>query len=126
MAPMSNSPKCDNVATLYCHRARYHWQRMYSLPRLVAFHLRVPGYWEKDDHDTLSDDCWRGKGNRGELTFEEGLRIFREQVPMGEKTYRTFRWGKDLQVWLTEGRDFRSPNTMKDGPEKTIWGAVQK
>lgn len=44
---------------------------------------------------------------------------------MGEKTYRTFRWGKGLQIWLTEGRDFRSPNNMPDGPEKTIWGREQ-
>jgi alkaline phosphatase D len=62
----------------------------------------------------------------GGLTFEEGQRIFRQQVPMGETIYRTFRWGKFLQVWLTDGRDFRSPNRMKDGPDKTIWGAAQK
>jgi alkaline phosphatase D len=82
--------------------ARFHWHRMYSLPRLVAFHLRVPGYWEKDDHDTIWNDCWPSmKVNpRVQFTFEEGCRIFREQVPMGEKTYRTFRWGRDLQVWL--------------------------
>jgi alkaline phosphatase D len=42
------------------------------------------------------------------------------------KTYRTYRWGKDLQVWLPEGRDFRSPNTMPDGPDKTIWGTEQR
>jgi alkaline phosphatase D len=60
------------------------------------------------------------------LTFEQGLRIFREQVPMSERTYRTFRWGKTLQIWLVEGRDFRSPNDMPDGPQKTIWGAEQK
>lgn len=108
--------------------ARYHWHRMYSLPRHVAFHLRVPGYWMKDDHDTLSDDCWSTLNPRFmlPLTFEEGQRLFREQVPMSAKTFRTFRWGKDLQVWLVEGRDFRSPNTMKDGPDKTIWGAEQK
>jgi len=47
-------------------------------------------------------------------------------VPMGDSTYRTIRWGKDLQVWLPEGRDFRSPNPMPDGPQKTIWGAQQK
>ena len=27
---------------------------------------------------------------------------------------------------FTEGRDFRSPNKMADGPDKTIWGAEQK
>jgi alkaline phosphatase D len=44
---------------------------------------------------------------------------------MGEKTYRTIRWGKDLQIWLVEGRDFRSRNPEPDGPEKTIWGKEQ-
>jgi alkaline phosphatase D len=29
-------------------------------------------------------------------------------------------------VWLTDGRDFRSPNNLKDGPGKTIWGKEQK
>lgn len=108
--------------------ARYHWHRMHSLPRHVAFHLQVPGYFEKDDHDCLQDDCWpTGKNDRvAPLTFTQGLGIFREQVPMGERTYRTYRWGKGLQVWLVEGRDFRSANTMRDGPDKTIWGKEQK
>lgn len=105
--------------------ARYHWERMYSLPRHVELLRTVASYWEKDDHDTVKNDSWPGQ-KQGELTFEEGQRIFRQQVPMSEKTYRTFRWGKFLQVWLTEGRDFRSPNSMPDGPEKTIWGKEQK
>jgi alkaline phosphatase D len=108
--------------------ARYHWHRMHSFPRHIAFHLRVPGYWTKDDHDCYADDSWPGKEVKKMLpfTFKEGLGVFREQVPMGEKTYRTFRWGKGLQIWLVEGRDFRSPNTMKDGPDKSIWGKEQK
>jgi alkaline phosphatase D len=108
--------------------ARHHWARMYGYPNQIQFHLHVPAFWEKDDHDTLSNDCWPTMNARlmRPLTFEQGLKLFREQVPMGEKTYRTVRWGKDLQVWLVEGRDFRSPNNMKDGPDKTIWGAEQK
>jgi len=108
--------------------ARYHWERMWSLPRHVAYFLRFPAYWQKDDHDTLSDDCWPGKNPQFMLpmTFEDGQRIFLEQVPMGEKTYRRFRWGRGLEIWLTEGRDFRSPNDMPDGPQKTIWGPEQK
>lgn len=108
--------------------ARYKWHRVYSLPLQVDFHRQVPSYFMKDDHDTWWDDCWPGLKQPGakDFTFEQGLSIFREQVPMGERTYRTVRWGKDLQVWLVEGRDFRSPNTMEDGPEKTIWGEEQK
>ncbi len=105
--------------------ARYHWQRMYSLPRHVELLRQTASYWEKDDHDTVKDDCWPGQ-KLGQLTFADGMGIFREQTPMSAKTYRTFRWGKFLQIWLTEGRDFRSPNNQKDGPEKTIWGKEQK
>ena len=107
--------------------ARHHWHRMYSMPRVVSFHQLVPGYWEKDDHDTYNNDGWPGQkvAWMKPFTFEQGLATFREQVPMRKSTYRTVRWGKGLQVWMVEGRDFRSPNNMKDGPEKTIWGKAQ-
>lgn len=106
--------------------ARYHWERMFSLPRLVGFNRHVCTYWLKDDHDTLNNDSWPG-ARMGGFTFAEGQRIFRQQAPMnGGPSYRTIRWGRDLQVWFTEGRDFRSPNNMPDGPGKSIWGAEQK
>ncbi len=108
--------------------ARWHWQRTYSLPTNVEFHSQVTSYFIKDDHDTWMNDCWPAmKSNfMGDFTFEQGQAVFLEQVPMGERTWRTFRWGKDLQIWLVEGRDFRSPNIMPDGPDKTIWGKEQK
>ena len=108
--------------------ARWHWQRMYSLGTNVEFHRQVASYFIKDDHDTWMNDCWPGRETKfmGDFTFEQGQAVFLEQVPMGERTWRTFRWGKDLQIWLVEGRDFRSPNTMPDGPDKTIWGEAQK
>ena len=117
----------DPVATTI-DLARYHWHRMYSYPKLIDFHLRTPGYWEKDDHDSYADDGWPQlvRDFMGDFTFEQGLKVYAEQVPMSDKPYRTFRWGKGLQVWLVEGRDFRSPNPMEDGPEKSIWGAEQK
>ena len=119
----SELPRARNI-----HMARYHWQRMYSMPRLVEFHNKVPAYWEKDDHDTLSNDSWPGMNPKMmlPLTWEEGLDLFREQVPMGDKTYRTIRYGSGLQVWMVEGRDFRSPNNAPDGPGKTIWGKEQR
>jgi alkaline phosphatase D len=119
----------DDLLAHTVELARYHWHRMYSLPRHVELYRHVPAYWEKDDHDTLSDDIWPGRvvARQLPLTFEDGVRIFREQVPMGQgPTYRTFRWGKELQVWFVEGRDYRSSNRMQDGPEKSIWGAEQK
>jgi alkaline phosphatase D len=107
--------------------ARYHWERMFSLPRLLEFNRNVGTYWLKDDHDTLDNDSAPG-GNMGELSFAEGQNIFKQQAPFDPKalSYRTFRWGKDLQIWLTDGRDFRSPNDLPDGPDKTILGLEQK
>ena len=106
--------------------ARYHWERMFSLPRLVEFNRHTSTYWLKDDHDTLTNDSWPGL-TQGELTFEQGQRIYNEQAPLNDgPAYRTFRWGRDLQIWFSEGRDNRSPNSMPDGPTKTIWGAAQK
>lgn len=105
--------------------ARYKWNRFYSLANQRSFHAKHASYFMKDDHDTLKNDCWPGQ-KYGDLTWEQGLAIFREQFPMGEKPYRTVRWGKDLQIWMLEGRDFRSPNSMRDGPQKTILGAEQK
>jgi len=107
--------------------ANWHWQRIYGMNSLVEFHKNVSSYFEKDDHDTLMNDSWPTMETAfmGEMTFKDGLRIFREQVPMGEKTYRTIRWGKDLQIWLVEGRDFRDANDMVDGPWKSIWGVEQ-
>ena len=119
----NESPRVTDVAL-----ARYHWDRMYSLPRHIAFHLRVPGYWEKDDHDVYSDDSYPGMVSErmGDFTFEQGQRIFVQEVPAGERPYRRIRWGKRLEVWLVEGRDFRSPNPEPDGPDKTILGQEQK
>jgi alkaline phosphatase D len=116
----SNEPRALTPAL-----ARLHWERMFSLPRIVETLRSTGSYWLKDDHDTLSNDAWPSM-DFGELTFDEGMRIFRQQAPLGDSIYRTYRWGRDLQVWFTDGRDFRSSNDMPDGPDKTIWGAEQK
>ncbi len=107
--------------------ARWHWDRMYSYPNNIEYHRQVSSYFIKDDHDTWMDDAYPGKETRfmGDFTWEQGMKIFPEEVPMGELTYRTVRWGKDLQIWLVEGRDYRSQNIMDDGPEKSIWGKEQ-
>ncbi len=104
--------------------ARYKWNRIYALPNLRAFHAAVPSYWMHDDHDLLKNDCWPGQ-KYGELTWDQGLGIWREQVPQSELPYRTFRWGRHVQIWLLEGREFRSPNRATDGPEKSILGQAQ-
>lgn len=114
------APFAKNLA-----EARAKWHLIFSYGYQREFFRQVPAYFMKDDHDTLKNDCWPGQ-TYGDLTFDEGLAIFREQTPMGQLTYRTARWGKHVQVWMTENRDYRSPNNAPDGPEKSILGEVQK
>ena len=74
---------------------------------------------------------WRS-GSGHLPTHETGIHMFQEQLPVVDPldpnpiTYRTHRVTKSLQIWLVEGRDYRSPNDMPDGPNKTIWGDEQK
>lgn len=105
--------------------ARHKWNRLFSLPFQREYYSNHIVYFQKDDHDVVANDAWPG-ATFGELSWDQGLDIFREQTPTGMRPYRTIRWGEHLQIWLMEGREFRSPNDMPDGPDKTIWGAEQK
>lgn len=108
---------------------RQKWHQQFAQTRFVEFFRHTPTYWEKDDHDHRYNDCDR-VGSRAPSS-DLGIKIFREQVPVVDpadpkaKTYRTFRVNKHLQIWLVEGRDYRSPNKMEDGPNKTLWGSEQ-
>ncbi len=105
--------------------ARFKWNRFYGLPLQRDFHAQVGTYFVKDDHDTLKNDCWPGQ-RYGELTFERGLALYREQLPLlSGLPYRNVRWGELLEVWFLEGREYRSPNRAPDGDDKTILGREQ-
>jgi len=119
---------CGPVAKTQAElRAKWHEQLAQS--RFIELFAHVPTYWEKDDHDHRYNDC-DTEGKR-EPSNELGIATFIEQVPVcapsaaDARTYRTHRIGRDLQIWLVEGRDYRSPNAMPDGPDKTLWGAEQ-
>lgn len=126
------------------------YQKMFGLPAMKDYYRHVGGYYMKDDHDYRFNDAdpyMKGKWVTGKkadlnarftetkgnqkldvawLTHEEGIRVFKQVFPMDESTYRSVRWGKGLQLWMLEHRDFRSPNNMPDGPDKSIWGKDQK
>lgn len=105
---------------------RFKWARIFALPSNRDFYQQTTTYFLKDDHDTLKNDCWTGQ-TYGAVSFQQGVKLFNEeQFPSHSPRYKTVRWGRDLQVWFLEGRDYRSPNNMPDGPEKTILGTEQK
>jgi alkaline phosphatase D len=104
---------------------RFKWDRLFALPLQRDFWNQVTSYFMKDDHDVLTNDASSDK-RYGTVSWERGLQIFEEQTPGTAVPYKTIRWGRDLQIWLTEGRTFRSRNTDPDGPDKSLLGADQK
>ena len=122
-----DTPKKGRAKTLPELRAKWHAQ--FDQPRFRDLLAAVPAFHMKDDHDFRVDDS----DNAGDYAPSPalGIETFREQVPVvppgdGETpTYRTVRCNQDLQLWFVEGRDYRSPNAMPDGPGKTIWGEEQ-
>lgn len=106
------------------------WHEQFRFPRMIDFFQNVPAYWSKDDHDFRYSDS---DNESAKLPLPQtGINLFHEQLPIAPvdadqpRTYRTLRVNRDVQIWLTEGRDFRSPNDAEDGPNKTMWGDEQR
>lgn len=106
-------------------KARHKWHAMNSRPAIRDFCREVPIYMLKDDHDLLKNDVDPTAQPYGELSYADGLKVWKEQVLLRGKPYRTYQWGKYLQIWLIEAREYRSNNDIPDGPGKTIWGDEQ-
>ncbi len=88
-----------------------HWHAMYALPIQKKFFSNHTGYWEVDDHDYKTNDCGG--------YFEPGAKLYRQQNPVpNDKLYRTIRWGKMVQLWFLEGREYRYKPRKKDNEKK--------
>ncbi|MEM7773528.1 MAG: alkaline phosphatase D family protein [Cyanobacteria bacterium P01_A01_bin.37] len=123
-----DTPYSNRAKTLKSMRRK--WHRQFSTERFARLFQSTSTYWEKDDHDYRFNDA--DPFDVIEPSHELGVSVFREQVPVVDPsdpnavTYRTHRMNDWVQIWLLEGRDYRSPNTQVPGPTKTMWGDVQK
>ena len=107
--------------------ARMHWNRWYGTGNIVDFHNNVASYFMKDDHDITVNDCYPGL-DYGALTWDEGIALFEENTPAPRDSvpYRNFRWGAHLEIWLLEGREFRSEGNGGSGMTGGhVYGAEQ-
>ncbi|MCZ6890551.1 MAG: PhoD-like phosphatase N-terminal domain-containing protein, partial [Gammaproteobacteria bacterium] len=101
---------------------RKKWHEQLVQPRFINLFAEVPTYWQKDDHDYRYNDADNTIETEPDPSPELGAATFLEQVPVVDPndpdpvTYRTHRVSRDLQIWLTEGRDYRSPHMMAQGP----------
>lgn len=114
-------PMVDNI-----EKARHKWHAMNSRLSIREFLQKTPMYMIKDDHDFLRDDTYPDSKPLGDFTLADGLRVWKENVPFEGLPYRTVRWGKDLQIWIVEGREYRTERNAEEGASLTIWGNEQK
>jgi len=115
----------ERARTLPQMRAR--WHRQFATARFRSLFSKTATFWQVDDHDFRYDDAdLTSPRRRSRPSPALGERVLREQVPLPETTWRTFRVGEHAQVWLLESRLHRSPNRMPDGPRKSLWGAEQR
>jgi alkaline phosphatase D len=122
----SREARCQTLPEL-----RRKWHEQFRFPRLIEFFARTPRH-TGPRMITTSASTTPISAVKGCPAPTTGIEIFREQMPIFDAadretpTYRTHRVHKHLQLWFVEGRDFRSPNKMPDGPEKSIWGREQR
>jgi alkaline phosphatase D len=112
------------AADLAGFRTKHRYHRLD--PAFQGF-LRTRAVWAIwDDHDV------KNNFDRTEPLMPLGLRAFLEYWPIvpppeePTRLYRGFRWGKLVEVFILDTRQYRSPNVAPDGPGKTLLGATQR
>lgn len=115
-----------------------HWLYNSEDPHMTALFAETPRYVQWDDHEVVNDfgasrSTWPANVNRAgykNLIFEarEAFLAY-NPIHMADnenRLYRSFRWGRELELFVLDGRSYRDPNDHPDGPEKTLLGAEQR
>jgi alkaline phosphatase D len=112
------------ATTLIEYRARHRYNR--EDPALQAFLRRTPVYAIWDDHEVTNDFA-----GTSERLMPTGRQAFLDYWPVAAgaeatRLYRSVRWGRLLEIFILDTRQYRSDNGMLDGPAKTMLGAAQR
>ena len=80
-----------------------------ALPALWALRASTGLYSHWDDHEFINDFS---RPEHGEAIYAAGVKAFRDYSPVTYSSatglYRTFRWGKHLELFFLDERSFRS------------------
>jgi len=111
--------------TLPQYHAKHRYNR--SDAGVQDFFRRTAVFAIWDDHEVVNDFSGSAEPRmtRGRQAFIDYFPI----VPPGEdpgRLYRRFRWGKLLEVFILDTRQYRSSNSHVDGPGKTMLGRAQR
>lgn len=115
-----------------------HWRYNRADPHQQRLLASTPIYAQWDDHEVINDfgapwPSWPADAARPgypALVRDAKAALFdfnpiRRHAGEPDRIYRSFRWGKHLELFLLDARSYRSPNDQVDGPNKTLLGKEQ-
>lgn len=106
-------------------RAKHRYNR--SDLGVQEFFRRLSVYAIWDDHEVKNDFS-----GVSEPLMPIGRQAFLDYFPIlpppeePGRLYRQFRWGGLLELFILDTRQYRRPNSERDGPAKTMLGASQR
>jgi len=119
-------PGANFVArTLSEFRAKHRYNR--EDPAVQDFLRRTPVFANWDDHEVRNDFS-----GTVEPLMPVGRQAFLDYFPIVTgsddryRMYRAMRWGRLLELFILDTRQYRSDNGEPDGPGKTMLGAAQR
>lgn len=112
------------ATTLAEFRARHRYNR--EDPAFHAFLRQTPVYATWDDHEVRNDFA-----GTTEPLMPVGRQAFLEYWPAAAgddptRIYRSVRWGRLLEMFILDTRQYRSDNRLPDSSRKTMLGAAQR
>jgi alkaline phosphatase D len=119
-------PGADFIATtLPRYRDKHRYNRADGALQRFFRTTSVYAIW--DDHEVRNDFS-----GSAEPLMAVGRQAFLEYWPIEPpreepgRLYRSVRWGRSLELFILDTRQYRSPNARLDGPTKTMLGAAQR
>ena len=95
------------------------WQKYkygLALPNLRKLRAATGLYSQWDDHEFVNDFS---RAEMGEALYQAGVKAFTDYAPVTYSAknglYRTFRWGKNLELFFLDERSFRSAKASAGG-----------
>jgi alkaline phosphatase D len=109
--------------------AQYHAKHRYNRAdaALQAYFRQTAVFAIWDDHEVVND--FSGSVEPRMATGRQAFIDYFPIVPPREepgRLYRRFRWGKLVEVFILDTRQYRSANSDPDGPGKTMLGRAQR
>lgn len=107
-----------------------YWRYNRADAALQRFLASTASYAVWDDHEVRNDfGPQRSTNAAGQPLIEPGAQAFRDYNPMlGDRFYRSFRWGRHVELFVLDTRSHRDANDLADSAEhpKTMLGRQQR